>query len=1007
MRTIGVTLLVLAVLAGGATLALPRLIDPAHLHAQIMRQAEELTGGTVTSRGEVVLEILPWPSASITGVTIGGEEGAGGAMRLEVGRADLRLRPLPLLHGEIEVDAATLLRPVLHLPELADGTPLPPLEPPPLRRVNVVNGTVVFTGTGEPAHRLDAIDVELEAAGERGPFSLRGGFEAAGQAFHVSARLGRVSPEAQTTLQLELDTRTPRPEALRLAFRGVVSAGETPELRGQLTLAGNDLPAGSQAVAAALGGTSPELPEWLAMPYALSGTLASQADAVRIGDLQLTFGGTEAQGGLELSLVSPTPAFKLTLSTARLTLPDELAVGDHLLPLLSALPPWLSGEIDLTTAALGFRGADVRRVRLTLALPGDGSFAIPQARAVLPGNADLSFRGRLGASGPDAALEGSLVLVTERLRTLLQWLDLDPPEVPPGRMQSLSLQSDLALSQDSVRLSQARLRLDAARLEGSFALEQGPRPRVAAAVRADRLNLDAYAPGTTPAAALATLQGWLERVDVALQAEIGRLIAQGRHWSDAVIEGRSLGGVLALERLAARGEADGEAELAGEVDFPGQRLRLEGVLRAPRPALLLSRFGLQPPVSLARLTPLELRGRAEGWRDDLRLELNLEVERAAVAVTGSAAWPEQEPPSLQLDLDGAHPHYAALLETLALAAPGGSGIEEGPLELTGRLRGRIGEELAFTGTAALGPTQLTGQIGWQEAAPRPRWDVRLSLNQPQLATLLPPLALFGLQPDRTVLAGPLFGNWPRQPFQWGWLHALDARLELTGRGGLAGDGMEMIARIEERGLTVERFSTDALGGRIELEARLDAAGAAPLLALTLGLRGIDPAALAIRLDVPPVLQGAADLRMEASALALTPFDLMRSLMGHATVELHDGRLSGLKLEPAAPEAAGAPESRDRAGGPAELPLSKLEGRFDIHRGIATAQPVTLDLRMAHGEVEGAIDLLLWTADLTVELTPEEATELAPVSIRIAGPLDRAQVVQRRPTAVADPRDLDD
>ncbi len=71
---------------------------------------------------------------------------------------------------------------------------------------------------------------------------------------------------------------------------------------------------------------------------------------------------------------------------------------------------------------------------------------------------------------------------------------------------------------------------------------------------------------------------------------------------------------------------------------------------------------------------------------------------------------------------------------------------------------------------------------------------------------------------------------------------------------------------------------------------------------------------------------------------------------------------------------------------AKLPDLQLTGRFDLERGIATAQSVEVEVGPSQGTLEGVIDLLLWVSDLNLQLN----TDAAPLSLQIVGPLDRLQ-----------------
>jgi hypothetical protein len=987
---IGTILLILAALVGGV-FALSRFLEPEALRDQLLQEAEEAVGGSIAVRGGVDLDLVPWPTITMAQATLAPAAGAG--VTLEIEGLELQIAPLAVLSGDVRIEALTLIRPTLRVRDgLTDSSILSSMPvlahlltpgPHALSRLRVVGGKAIVTRTLEPDYRLEGINFDVDMESGRGPFSAAGGAIANGQIFQMSAEIGRVSESGSTTLHLEIDAGAGE-DPFALTFRGLASSVGATRLEGRIRIAGEDAITGTAALTVALGSRVPELPAWLGRPYEVTGDLIFDDNRARIDNLSATLADTAAQGHLELTGWS-APRLDLALSLPRLDLPERLAAVDSLLTPLARLASRIEGEIDLTIGQIAYRGELVRRARLQLGLAEGAAIAVRDARAILPGNTDFAFTGRLLGPAGDASLQGLLTIVTERLRSLLGWLGADPSVAPRDRLQSFSLTSALEASQDSFRLMDAEVRIDASHIRGSLVLEGDRRRRLAATIDADRLDLDSYVPEVGPGDLPGLVRAWLADADVALELVVERLLWRRQRWSEVMLDARSIDGKVTLERFATRSLADATADLSGEIDLAAERFDLTGSVRAPQPTVLLSRFGIVAPFAFARLAPAILRGRASGWRDHIDVDFELELEEIETKLAGVVAWPEAEGPSLELEVQARRPEYGTLLEKLALTAPGSADADDGPLQLTGRLHGRLDRQVSLAGTATLGVTRITGQITRHAAAPRPRWEARLSLNEPELHTLLPPLALAGLRIDPGLLALPIVGNWPRQPMALDWLSEIDAEVEISGRGGFAGEGLEVRAALKNRHITLERASIEALGGAIQGEASLHLDRPNPLFALALRLQQIDAAALAHLLDVPPVLHGALDLEAEASAIGDNAFELVRSLFGYATVGLEGGRLLGLRSD-------AAPSEDGTRGWPGAAQLRRLAGRFEIRRGIARTEALTLDLDQAKGNVRGVIDLLLWVVDLDLMLDTTGGKR-APLSLRIVGPIDAPQVVR--------------
>lgn len=998
MRIVVLIVVSALVLAAASAFGLSRLIERDDLRTRLIHEAEALTGRELAVEGAVELDILPRPTLTMAGASFATPPGASDGVQLSVDRVDFRVRPLSLLGGDLEVDEVRLVGPVLRVrdaglagltPErLLAGGPLLPIALRRAGRFRVVDGLAVLENAREQGdHVLEEIDLEVDAQDARGPFRIDGRFAVAGQAFSLSGRLGRLSDDPSTTLRLEVRAEEPRAGAVRVGFRGLVAGAVMTRLDGRLTIAGDDVTAGVAALAAALGRPPPSLPPWLTRAYEVSGTLSSSDHRLEVTDLVVALPGAEAEGRLGVVLADP-PDVDLALDVGRLDLPDPLPVaGDHF-DALGALAASVRGRLDLTVGLLGYRGETARRLRLTLAPTGDGDVRVTRARAILPGNADVSFTGAISTTGGTPRIEGDLVAVTDRLRTLLAWLGAAPGRVPGDRLRSLSLSSEVALTPASLRLFEVEATLDGATLGGSLAVELGARRQFAAALSLDRLDLDAYWPDTGPEQVMADLRRLLDVADAALQANVDRLTWRGLRWRDVVLDGRGIEGKVTLEELSARAVADASLALSGTIDLGAERFALDGRLEAPRPALLARRLGVTPPLALARLDRLHLDGKAHGWIRQTHVDLKVLLDRLEVGLDGRITWSEDGRTGYLLEVEASHPDYAGLLGSLGVAAPPDDADHaRAPFGLTGRLRREAGVAFAIVGSTDLGPTRVTGDAVVKRNGPRPEVNARLSVGDARFATLLPLLALAGVPIDASYWAQPVGGRWVRQPLRLGWLEEIDGALDVTGKGGFAGDGLELKARLDDRHLVIERFATNALDGAMSIEAALDLGDRSPFLAVAVTLSAIDPARLLSWLGLDPVLEGRAGLYAEATAVGWSPHAMMRSLAADLRVELE-----GATLRPgeALPEAL-------RAG----LEVTGWQTELVAKRGIITVDPVELDLGRARARISGTIDAFLWLADLTLAVVPDETLEAEPVTLRIVGPLDDPQVVERTVPA-ADP-----
>ena len=110
-----VIVLVVAVGVAVATL------DPNKHKDWIAAKVQEETGRTLAIDGPIALEIYPWLGVQADGVTVGNAPGFGPEPFLKLGHVHARLKFLPLLREQYEIDTVQLHGAVLNLARNKDG----------------------------------------------------------------------------------------------------------------------------------------------------------------------------------------------------------------------------------------------------------------------------------------------------------------------------------------------------------------------------------------------------------------------------------------------------------------------------------------------------------------------------------------------------------------------------------------------------------------------------------------------------------------------------------------------------------------------------------------------------------------------------------------------------------------------------------------------------------------------------------------------------------------------
>ena len=528
-------ILVLLALVAAALFLVPPFLDWERFKPEIAERLEAIVGRPLAIDGAIAVSILPSPEITLADLRIANAPGAAVPDMARIKSLDLALALGPLLGGEIAVTSLALVEPVIELERLADGragwlietaageAPAQPaagdpeaadLEPTRIDSATVRNGTVVYRhGDGRPPERIERIDAVLSARSLDGPFRADGSATLHGRTIAFQLATGTIGEDRALPLSLEASAGGERGTVL---FEGSVSGIDgTPAFDGTLRAQAADLGALLSALDIDPGALPPAS---LAGALSAKGALSARSGAVAARDLQLRLGESQATGALSWQ-GGDVPSFDAKIALDRIDLdrflpaagapeaaPDAAgadgagqAGGAAAAALLQTLrddlrqtiPAETAATLDLSIGTLTWRAGVIRQARAHLALD-DGAVTIRQASALLPGGADVQLTGRLTQGGERPWLEGSADITAENLRAVLSWLDVDAAAVPADRLRRLSASADLSARGDRIAASNLDLRIDTTRIAGDASFETGGRPRLAARLALDAVNLDAY-----------------------------------------------------------------------------------------------------------------------------------------------------------------------------------------------------------------------------------------------------------------------------------------------------------------------------------------------------------------------------------------------------------------------------------------------------------------------------------------------------------------------------------
>ncbi|MEM8951412.1 MAG: AsmA family protein [Pseudomonadota bacterium] len=988
--------------------AVPGMVDWNSYRPDIETAAIELSGHDVTISGPITMTLLPRPVLTFRDMTLSGRTEDAIGFKLSANQAEATLEVGPLLAGRPVVQGLRLKRPVLSVddnnsrrlsawpPKWRDWSAL--FQRLDLETIEIADGWIEIAEDGSARDfSLRDISMQLQIGGPDGPLEAAGLFKTKRHEFTVTAAFGRSDRNGVRSAKVQIDARNGVEETTALGFSGrLANAGDDEGLSGRVTLSGPDLQHGLAAISAATGYPSTFLSLAEAQPFAIEGRIDVDQAGMRSEDLQLKLSDKLGKGRIDLQL-HPQTRLDLGAELPAFRLADDAGLSDFLpLDLLSKLrvPP---GEIDIRLRELIYRGEAARKGSLTLKTGSDWVTKVEQAKVQLPGLVDLAFEGGLYAGEIGPRLEGKLAAVGDDLASTLAWLGLLDGDGGGRGWRGFSLESAIDVSSVEIALSAIDMRLDSSKLQGDASLRFSERRHLTLDADVERPNLDLYGDGGDMRALASGLADGLKAIDAEIDARFKRVNWQGLHLEEGEIAADADQGKLTLRRIVAKTIGDTELSVSGEIDLQDSVADVTAELQSEHPVRALRHLEVPLPLTSSRPRALKLSGGMNGTFESFALKVEADYDEGSAVVEGEAGW-TPERPWYDLTLSARHPDHQALASQFGLAPLVASGDARGALGLAGRLRHKATTPWIASGSVQLGPTTMTGSLAFRDGSPDGPFEAKLSVGAPQKDSLAPFLILSGIRLTGDWTPARWLGRLPTIGLSTAWLDKAEGTISLASKGGLAGDGLTMEARLADGLLYVEQLEASPWQGQMQAEITLEQKRDQPFLAVAVDLDQVEAADFATWLGVKSGLSGPLDIDVEASTFGRTPYQLMAGLSGEMTIRAGPGEIRGLGV-PGLRKALLPVRSDDVAIDRAlSLQFNEIDAKAGLSRGVLSFE----DSRLALGStaeddsafvIEGSADLLLWVLDLALrrDTESEEATAPSPV-YRLFGPPDRPAAV---------------
>jgi uncharacterized protein involved in outer membrane biogenesis len=785
LKKFAAVLVGLIVVAIVAILIGPSFIDWNAYKPEITAAVEEKTGRKLTIDGAIDLQILPSPQLSVANVRLSNAEGATDADMIQLDSLQVHVALAPLMSGAVQISSVTLIRPVISLERFADGSAnweLPGgagggvdsgAERPEsgadgvdvrLDGAEIIDGSVIFRDVGVvKPHRVEDLDATIVATSLGGPFSAKGGLTYQGLKTSFEASIGRVDAGRAAAAKLQLDL----PGAGgAISFEGTIDTDAGPSLSGKLVVTAKNLRETADTLASALGADA-KLPPMLAKPLELTADVSGDPSRIDVADLIVQLGEARLRGAVMADLADLV-SIDAKLALGRLDL-DKFGIFDDQDPGAATsadegtsagadnpvtpsftLPGNMRAKLAISADALDHGGRTIRQIRVE-GLLDQGAVTVDVLTAQLPGGTNVTVTGTLYADAGLPRFVGRTDVVSDNLRTALNWLKVPLDGLAADRLRKGVFGADIDASPKQIDLSNWTVDIDNTSIGGGLTLLLRDRPAFGLSLVVDKINLDAYlsanepVDATQPANADADdghegsgtdLTKLLSSFDANLLIKIGEARYRDTIIRETALDATVQSGEIVIRDLSIK-DVGGAAikvagELAGTVAEPSTDINVS--VSAQSAAKLARLVGMDVTPTIQNLGGFNFKSKILGSPASLTLDAVLKVAGARLDAKGVVR-PLASPPGLDLALKFSHPKaekFVALFDKNTVAR----GLKLGAATVAASIVSRDGQDVDIDTTLNLAAGRLTVSGLVKPFAAESEIDARVTLDHPDIVKLI-------------------------------------------------------------------------------------------------------------------------------------------------------------------------------------------------------------------------------------------------------------------------------
>ncbi len=354
MRKILIGLGVVIVILLAAAFVVPMFIPTETYKEEIASRVRDATGRDLVIKGDIKFTILPTLGLTVNDVAFANAPGAAAKQMATFKQLVVKLKLLPLISGDVEIEQFELIEPVINLevdrrgrpnwvfknPTKPTGKPAPKVKSTKpsssgqtgekstgganfkLRDVRLVNGRVSYFDrrTGARQSIKDA-NLVIALTSLQSPLTVDGSLVWNDQRITLKARVA--NPQALGEAKSSRVTLALRSQPITFSFGGVAKGGKAALLTGKLDL---DIPS-IRKLAAWTGNPIKMAGDGLG-PFKVSGALTLSPGKVTLSKADIRLDAITAKGNLSVLAAGRVPTITAKLDVAKLDLNPYLVGGN-------------------------------------------------------------------------------------------------------------------------------------------------------------------------------------------------------------------------------------------------------------------------------------------------------------------------------------------------------------------------------------------------------------------------------------------------------------------------------------------------------------------------------------------------------------------------------------------------------------------------------------------------------------------------------------------------------